>query len=216
MSAVRSDRHWLMTDESRAEMTEAIGSQRMSALVVNESMYGNTGSIVRAIAEGIENVMPVTAVNMNHALTSSLLAIDLLVVGAPTHVHGLSRPNSRAAAISSASAELPLDIDAVGTGVREWLAEIETSARCFAPILSYVVTDQVLLTSGSRSRTGHNGQAVGDIGGFQRRNAYSLASRARAKQYSPYAITPIPTATRITPPNGNPSSAFNAPSSPVA
>lgn len=113
-------------------MTEAVGGQRMSALVVYESMYGNTGSIARAIAEGIEKVMPVTVVNVNHALASSLLAIDLLVVGAPTHVHGLSRPNSRAAAISSASAALPLDIDAVGTGVREWLAGIETSARCFA------------------------------------------------------------------------------------
>jgi len=45
---------------------------------------------------------------------------------------------------------------------------------------------------------------------------YSLASRARAKQYSPYAITPMPTATRITPPNGNPSMARKAPSSPVA
>ena len=113
-------------------MMEAIGSQQMSALVVYESMYGNTDSIARAIAEGIENVMPVTVVNVNHAVASSLLAIDLLVVGAPTHVHGLSRPNSRAAAISSASAALPLDVDAVGTGVREWLAGIETSARCFA------------------------------------------------------------------------------------
>ena len=113
-------------------MTEAVGSQQMSALVVYESMYGNTDSIARAIAEGIENVMPVTVVNVNHASTSALLDIDLLVVGAPTHVHGLSRPNSRSAAISSASAALPLDADAVGTGVREWLAGIETSARYFA------------------------------------------------------------------------------------
>ena len=113
-------------------MTEAVGSERISALVVYESMYGNTDSIARAIAEGIGNFMPVTVVNVNHAVASSLLAIDLLVVGAPTHVHGLSRPNSRAAAISSASAALPLDVDAVGTGVREWLAGIETSARYFA------------------------------------------------------------------------------------
>ena len=113
-------------------MTEVVGSQQMSALVVYESMYGNTGSIARAIAEGIENTMPVSVMNVNHASASSLLAIDLLVVGAPTHVHGLSRPNSRAAAISSASAALPLDVDAAGTGVREWLAGIETSARYFA------------------------------------------------------------------------------------
>ena len=107
-------------------MTEAAGSQQMSALVVYESMYGNTDSIARAIGQGIENVMPVTVVNVNHASTSSLLAIDLLVVGAPTHIHGSSRPNSRSAATASASAALPLDADAVGTGVREWLVGIET------------------------------------------------------------------------------------------
>ena len=113
-------------------MTEAVGSRQTSALVVYESMYGNTDSIARAIAEGIENIMPVTVINVNHASASSLLAIDLLVVGAPTHIHGLSRPNSRSAAIASASAALPLDADAVGTGVREWLVGIETSARYFA------------------------------------------------------------------------------------
>ena len=35
-------------------MTEVAGSQQMSALVVYESMYGNTGSIAHAIAEGVE------------------------------------------------------------------------------------------------------------------------------------------------------------------
>ena len=113
-------------------MTEVVGSRQMSALVVYESMYGNTSSIARAIAEGIENTMPVTVVNVNHASASSLLAIDLLVVGAPTHVHGLSGLNSRAAAICSASDALPLDVEAIGTGVREWLTGIETSARYFA------------------------------------------------------------------------------------
>ena len=113
-------------------MTETIGRPHRSALVVYESMYGNTDSLAHAIGTGIEGVMSVTVVNVNHASSISLLAIDLLVVGGPTHIHGLSRPGTREAAISSASATLPLDVDAVGTGVREWLAGIDTSARYFA------------------------------------------------------------------------------------
>ena len=113
-------------------MTETIGSPHTSALVVYESMYGNTDSLAHAITKGIQELMSVTVVNVNHISPTSLLAIDLLVVGAPTHIHGLSRQSTRDAAISSASAELPLDVDAVGTGVREWLAGIDTSARYFA------------------------------------------------------------------------------------
>jgi hypothetical protein len=113
-------------------MTETIGSPRKRALVVYESMYGNTDSLAHAIATGIEALMAVTVVNVNHTSPTSLLTIDFLVVGAPTHIHGLSRQSTRDAAISSASVELPLDVDAVGRGVREWLAEIDTSARYFA------------------------------------------------------------------------------------
>lgn len=113
-------------------MTEAAGGRPMSALVVYESMYGNTDGLAHAIARGIEDVMPVTVENVNHTSAISLRTVDLLVVGGPTHLHGLSGQNSRAAAISSASASLPLDVDAAGTGVREWLADITTSARYFA------------------------------------------------------------------------------------
>ena len=113
-------------------MTGTIGGPHRSALVVYESMYGNTDNLAHAIANGIEEVMSVTVVNVNHASSKSLLAIDLIVVGGPTHIHGLSRQSTRDVAISSASAELPLDVDAVGTGVREWLDGIDTSARYFA------------------------------------------------------------------------------------
>jgi hypothetical protein len=113
-------------------MTETIGGSHRSALVVYESMYGNTDSLAHAIATGIEGVMSVTVVNVNHVSSISLLAIDILVVGGPTHIHGLSQQSTREAAVSSASAELPLDVDAVGTGVREWLGGIDTTARYFA------------------------------------------------------------------------------------
>jgi hypothetical protein len=113
-------------------MTETIGGSHRSALVVYESMYGNTDSLAHAIATGIEGVMSVTVVNVNHVSSISLLAIDILVVGGPTHIHGLSQQSTREAAVSSASAELPLDVDAVGTGVREWLGRIDTTARYFA------------------------------------------------------------------------------------
>jgi hypothetical protein len=52
---------------------------------------------------------------------------DLLVVGGPTHFHGMSRPRSRkwAAAIAhKPSNDLVLDRHADGPGVRDWLATL--------------------------------------------------------------------------------------------
>jgi hypothetical protein len=52
---------------------------------------------------------------------------DLLVVGGPTHFHGMSRPRTRKWAAATArkpSNDLVLDRDADGPGVRDWLASL--------------------------------------------------------------------------------------------
>lgn len=95
-------------------------------------MYGNTDALAHAISDGIGGSMQVAVVNVNHVAPESLQGIDLLVVGGPTHVHGMSREGTRVAAASAATEELPLDDDARGTGVREWLGQLATSARYFA------------------------------------------------------------------------------------
>ena len=61
----------------------------MKALVVYDSLYGNTEKIAQAIAEGLtdaigtpENVVPV---NVGNADPDQLTGVELLVVGSPTH-----------------------------------------------------------------------------------------------------------------------------------
>jgi len=54
---------------------------------------------------------------------------DLLVVGGPTHAHGISRDSTRQAAVAVAhkpEKELTLDPDAEGEGLREWFTSLPT------------------------------------------------------------------------------------------
>jgi hypothetical protein len=55
---------------------------------------------------------------------------DLVVVGGPTHVHGMSRASTRKAAVDAAgkSDDLELDDSAPGFGMREWFAGLPRHA----------------------------------------------------------------------------------------
>ena len=100
------------------------------AVLIYESMYGNTHLIAEAIAVGLGDepssdvdtietvVVPVS--KASHELVASA---DLVVVGGPTHAHGMSRPSTRDAARTAAddaTKELHLDPDAEGDGLRDW------------------------------------------------------------------------------------------------
>ena len=98
----------------------------MRALVVYESMFGNTRAIAAVVADGLRGSYEVDLVAAGRATRALVEGADLLVVGGPTHVHGMSRPSSRKAA-SEASAKPggpALDPDAGGMGVRTWLEEL--------------------------------------------------------------------------------------------
>jgi hypothetical protein len=95
----------------------------MKALVVYESLYGNTAAIADAIATSLRahgheaSAGPVTAIDPVDAA-----GIDLLVVGGPTHVHGMSRPSTRKAAVDDEKnvySEPTLE-----PGLREWLDRV--------------------------------------------------------------------------------------------
>src|SRR5215207_10325444 len=95
----------------------------MNAVVVYESMYGNTHAIADAIADGLGVDIPVRVVPVDRVEARDLDGVDLLVVGGPTHVHGMSRESTRKAAIDAAAkpgAALEVDADAEGPGLREW------------------------------------------------------------------------------------------------
>jgi flavodoxin len=74
----------------------------MRALIVYESMFGNTRQIAEAVAEGLRaghDAAPVEVglVEVGEA-PATVADVDLLVVGGPTHALGMSRPETRQSA----------------------------------------------------------------------------------------------------------------------
>jgi flavodoxin len=57
----------------------------MKALIVYDSVYGNTEKIARAIGEAIAPSGEVKVVGADETNPSELESIDLLIVGSPTH-----------------------------------------------------------------------------------------------------------------------------------
>jgi hypothetical protein len=99
-------------------------TESMRALVVYESMYGNTHAVAEAIGEGLAAGYQVDVVPVARATEQLLEQTDLLVVGGPTHAHGMSRATTRDGAVTDAykhGSTLTLDADAEGPGLRDWL-----------------------------------------------------------------------------------------------
>ena len=92
----------------------------MHALVVFESMYGNTKVIAEAVADGLSSRIPVEITEVGKAPMVIGDDVALLVVGAPTHAHGMSNPDTRRTAADRADKER--GIASTSTGLREWLA----------------------------------------------------------------------------------------------
>lgn len=67
----------------------------MRALVVYESMFGNTRRIAQAIADGIRDGADVALTDVVDAPADVPDDVDLVVVGGPTHVFSMSRKVTR-------------------------------------------------------------------------------------------------------------------------
>lgn len=97
----------------------------MVALVAFESIYGNTHAVAEAIAEGLGPGGEIRARPVHEADPASVEAADLLVVGGPTHMHGLSTSMSRKLA-AQAGEEEDVEVEpgvVEGPGLRQWLAK---------------------------------------------------------------------------------------------
>ncbi len=92
----------------------------MRALVVYESMYGNTARIARAIADGLEGRG--TAVDLTSVDDITSIEADLLVVGGPTHGHGMSTSTTRMTAAKDE--KNAFDDPTVGPGLRAWIKDL--------------------------------------------------------------------------------------------
>jgi hypothetical protein len=100
----------------------------MRAMVVYESMFGNTRRVAEVIANAMRGVMEVQLLRADTARDVGLDGTDLLVVGAPTHAWGMPRPGTRKGApnyVRKPGSDLVLEPDADSRpGVREWLDTI--------------------------------------------------------------------------------------------
>jgi hypothetical protein len=93
----------------------------MRSLVVYESWFGNTRRIAEQIAASLALEGEVDLVSVEEPLPP-LDDVDLLVVGAPTHVHGLSSKRSREGALTQGAHGEP------GIGVRDWIEALPGGA----------------------------------------------------------------------------------------
>lgn len=88
----------------------------MRALVVVESVFGNTRRIAEAVAEGLGPRVQARVVDVTEA-ADQIEGIDLLVVGGPTHAFGMTRPSTR----KSAAEQAGPGAVAAEVGLREFL-----------------------------------------------------------------------------------------------
>lgn len=102
----------------------------MGAIVVFESMYGNTRHIAEAVADGLRWSIPTDVVQAREAGSLDLHGVDLVVVGGPTHAWGISSKRTREGAAQDATnhPDHVLDSRTAGPGVREWLDEVKSHA----------------------------------------------------------------------------------------
>jgi hypothetical protein len=100
----------------------------MRAYLVFDSMFGNTRAIAEAVADGLGGYPVVELVPVDHAPTRLPGDIDLLVVGGPTHIHGLSSARSR-----TVTPQLAVQGASAGRiGLREWLGALSGSVPAAA------------------------------------------------------------------------------------
>lgn len=93
----------------------------MKALIVVESMFGNTRAAADAVAEGVRAAgAQVEVVDVTQAPAAVPEGVELLVVGGPTHAFSMTRESTRKDALAKAGS--PNGEAKAATGIREWIA----------------------------------------------------------------------------------------------
>lgn len=107
----------------------------MRVAIVYESLYGNTHEAAKAIATGVLDARPdvrLELFSVGEADAQQVADADLLIVGGPTHMRGMSSGMSRKMAVTGEAKKDPeqrhdLEPDAEGPGIRDWFHQLPRS-----------------------------------------------------------------------------------------
>ncbi len=121
----------------------------MRALIVFESMYGNTHVVADRIAVGLRPAVDATVVSVHDVTRALVAAADLLVVGGPTHVHSMTTTSSRESARTAAAkpgSELDFESDTEGPCLRGWFQTVEVTSGTLAAAFDTRISGPAVLT----------------------------------------------------------------------
>jgi hypothetical protein len=128
----------------------------MRALIVFESMYGNTHAIADALASGLRPHCEVEVVHVGKVTPAQVVDADFLIVGGPTHMHGMTSSASRKGAVSAAASDdtLTVDPDAGEVGLRDWFEALPDVRGHGTPAAAFDTrTDGPALLTGHASKS---------------------------------------------------------------
>lgn len=150
----------------------------MQVVVLYESLFGNTREVAEAVAAGVAEADPqaqVATVRVGEADPQVIEAADLLIVGGPTHMRGMTSGFSRKMGLSGeqkkdAGDRHEPEPGAAGPGVRDWLHDLPKAmpghqAAAFDTRAEFRMAGGA--ASGIARRLRHHGyRVVGDPEGF--------------------------------------------------
>ena len=183
----------------------------MRTVIVYESMYGATRTVADELAAVAREHGEVLVLAVSEADGSSAEGADLVLVGGPTHLHGMSWSMTREAAVkdarakgarTEAAAEEPSAAsDAEGPGLRDWFHKVGcvqgTPAAAFDTRLSGPAVTTGRASRGIARRLRHHGfTEVAAPRSFlvDRSNQLVEGERERAREWAGSVLGSLPTA----------------------
>lgn len=100
------------------------GVWEMKVVVVYESMFGNTKAVAEGIVEGLAGAGEVRFGTVDEVPPGECGQAELLVVGGPTHGHGMARQDARRTLGRPGGGHGYPDVLPGSRSLREWLDEV--------------------------------------------------------------------------------------------
>jgi hypothetical protein len=94
----------------------------MKTLIIYESLYGNTQRVAEELARVANDHGEVEMMKAEEAPSDAVAGADLVLIGGPTHVHGMSWKATRQG--PGGDGVRPLRTDAAGPGLRDWFHRV--------------------------------------------------------------------------------------------